>query len=79
MTASVSCCNLLCALGGLQLGSWTLETSDRGGQDKARKVRAVGRDGCHLKIPAIRQTLRNIERTLRCSGTRYRRLTFDTL
>src|ERR1700757_2016499 len=35
MTASVSCCNLLCALGGLQLGSWTLETSDRGGQDKA--------------------------------------------
>ena len=43
MTASVSCCNLLCALGGLQLGSWTLETSDRGGQDKARKVRAVGR------------------------------------
>jgi hypothetical protein len=25
------------------LGSWALGTSDRGGQDKARKVRAVGR------------------------------------
>src|ERR1700745_3809963 len=34
MTASVSCCNLLCALGGLQLGNWTLETSDRRWQDK---------------------------------------------
>ncbi len=25
------------------LGSWAVGTSDRGGQDKARKVRAVGR------------------------------------
>jgi len=25
------------------LGGWALGTSDRGGQDKARKVRAVGR------------------------------------
>ena len=33
------------------LGSWALGTSDRGGQDKARKVRAVGRgeEGCNFK------------------------------
>ena len=43
MTALVSCRNPLCALGSLQLGNWARETSDRGGQDKARKVRAVGR------------------------------------
>ena len=60
------------------LGSWALGTSDRGGQDKARKVRAVGRDGGYLKIPAIQQTLRHIGCTLRLSGTLYRRSTFDT-
>ena len=43
MTGSAFRCKLLRALGSLQLGNWTLETSDRGGQDKARKVRAVGR------------------------------------
>jgi hypothetical protein len=43
MTESEFCRNPLRALGSLQLGSWALETSDRGGQDKARKVRAVGR------------------------------------
>jgi hypothetical protein len=53
-------------------------TSDRGGQDKARKVRAVGRDGKHWEIPAIQQTLRRVRRTLRLSATRYRRSTFDT-
>jgi hypothetical protein len=57
----------------------TVTTSDRRGQDKARKVRAVGRDGLRREIPAIRQTLRNIDRTLRCFGTRYRRSIFDTL
>lgn len=30
-------------LRSFQFGSWALERSDRGGQDKARKVRAVGR------------------------------------
>jgi hypothetical protein len=43
MTASASRRKPLRALGSLQLGSWALERSDRGGQDKARKVRAVGR------------------------------------
>ena len=43
MIASVSCRNPFCALGSLQFGNWAQGTSDRGGQDKARKVRAVGR------------------------------------
>jgi hypothetical protein len=42
MTARVFCRNPLCALRSLQLGNWARETSDRGGQDKARRVRAVG-------------------------------------
>lgn len=60
------------------LGSWALGTSDRGGQDKARKVRAVGRDGEHREIPAIRQTLRSSKRTFRVSATRSCPSTFDT-
>ena len=79
MTENASCRNPMCFLGSLRLEDWAQETSDRGGQDKAHKVRAVGRDGCYLKIPAIRQTLRTIERTLRCSERRSRRSTFDTL
>jgi hypothetical protein len=80
-----------CALSAIALcrtlsgdfASWKVAGREQGranrrGQDKARKVRAVGRDGQHRRIPAIRQTLRNIERTLRCSGTCYRRSTFDT-
>ena len=43
MTESASCHKPLRVLGSLQLGNWALGTSDRGGQDKARKVRAVGR------------------------------------
>jgi len=78
MTASVFCRNPLCALGSLQLGNWARETSDRGGQDKARKVRAVGRleEGSNFNhAPNIAK----IQRTLRCLGTRSRRSTFDTL
>lgn len=43
MTERASCLMLLRALGSLQLGNWALMTGDRRGQDKARKVRAVGR------------------------------------
>jgi hypothetical protein len=78
MTARVFCRNPLCALGSLQLGNWTLETSDRGGQDKARKVRAVGRleDGSNFNhAPNIAK----VQRTLRFSTTRDRTTTFDTL
>jgi len=43
MTGIASRRKPLRALGSLQLGSWALETSDRRRQDKARKVRVVGR------------------------------------
>jgi hypothetical protein len=43
MIESASCRSPLRAVGSLQLGDLAQETSDRGGQDKARKVRAVGR------------------------------------
>jgi hypothetical protein len=79
MTGSASCRKPLRALGTLQLGNWAQGTSDRRGQDKARKVRALGRDGCDPKIPANLQTLRHIGRTLRRSGTFYGHSTFDTL
>ena len=78
MTASVSRRNPLCALGSLQLGNWARETSDRGGQDKAPKVRAVGRleDGSNFNhAPNIAK----VQRTLRFSTTRDRTTTFDTL
>ena len=78
MTARVSCRNPLCAPGSLQLGNWARETSDRGGQDKARKVRAVGRleDGSNFNhAPNIAK----VQRTLRFSTTRDRTTTFDTL
>jgi hypothetical protein len=78
MTASVSCPHPLCALGSLQLGNWAREWSDRGGQDKARKVRAVGRleDGSNFnQAPNIAK----IQRTLPFSTTRYWITTFDTL
>jgi hypothetical protein len=42
MTEGPSCRKPLRALGSLRFGSCALETSDRGGQDKARKVRAAG-------------------------------------
>ena len=60
------------------LGSWALGTSDRGGQDKARKVRAVGRleDGSNFNHTS---NIAKIRRTLRFSTTRYRTTTFDTL
>jgi len=42
MTGSAFRCKLFRALGSLKFGNWALETSDQGGQDKARRVRAVG-------------------------------------
>lgn len=78
MTESASCRMRLRALGSLQLCSWALETSDRGGQDKARKVRAVGRlkDGSNFNhAPNIAKS----QRTLLFSATRYGTTTIDTL
>ena len=42
MTESASCRNPLLVPGSLQLGNWAKQTTDRGWQDKARRVRAVG-------------------------------------
>jgi hypothetical protein len=78
MTQSASCRMPLRILGSLQLGNWAREWSDRGGQDKARKVRAVGRleDGSNFnQAPNIAK----IQRTLPFSTTRYWITTFDTL
>ncbi len=78
MTESASCRMPLRVLGSLQLGNWPLETSDRGGQDKARKVRAVGRleDGSNFnQVPNIAK----IQRTFPFPTTRYWITTFDTL
>jgi hypothetical protein len=78
MTGSASCRKPLRAVGSVQLRSWALERSDRGGQDKAPKVRAVVRleDGSNLNhAPNIAK----IQRTLPFSTTRYRTTTFDTL
>jgi hypothetical protein len=78
MTESASCRVPLRVLGSLQLGNWALGTSDRGGQDKAPKVRAVGRleDGSNFnRAPNIAK----VQHTLRFSTTRYRTTTFDTL
>jgi hypothetical protein len=79
MTESASCRNPLLVPGSLQLGNWAKQTSDRGGQDKARKVRAVGRGKMQQRIPVIQQTLRGIPRKLRFSAKRYCRSAFDTL
>lgn len=58
------------------LGSWALGSSDRGGQDKARKVRAVGREEMHRRISVIQQTLRKLPTNLRFLATRYRHSAF---
>ena len=78
MIASVSCRNPFCALGSLQFGNWAQGTSDRGGQDKARKVRAVGRleEGSNFNHAS---NIAKVQRTLRFSTTRDRTTTFDTL
>jgi hypothetical protein len=78
MIASVSCRNPFCALGSLQFGNWAQGTSDRGGQDKARKVRAVGRleEGSNFNYAS---NIAKVQRTLRFSTTRDRTTTFDTL
>ena len=78
MTESASCRMPLRILGSLQLGNWARESSDRGGQDKARKVRAVGRleDGSNFnQAPNIAK----IQRTFPFPTTRYWITTFDTL
>ena len=61
------------------LGSWALGTSDRGGQDKARKVRAVGWGRVARRNPVMPQTLHCSQRNLGFAATRYRHSAFRTL
>jgi hypothetical protein len=78
MTGIAFCRKPLRALVRSKLLRWAQETSDRRGQDKARKVRAVGRleDGSNFNhAPNIAK----IQRTLPFSTARYRRSTFHTL
>jgi hypothetical protein len=79
MTAFAFSREWLRILGRFRLGGWALGTSDRGGQDKAPKVRAVGWGPEYPRIPVVLQTLRNIPRNLRFSATRYCRSAFHTL
>ena len=54
MTGITLCREPLCVPGRPMPGKWVLEGSDRGGQDKSRKVRPVGwvRDECNFKLPS---------------------------
>jgi hypothetical protein len=79
MTAFAFSRERLRVLGKFRLGRWALGTSDRGGQDKARKVRAVGCGCVERRIPAIPQTLCSIRRNLRFLAKCYCRSAFDTL
>jgi hypothetical protein len=78
MTETVSCRNRLRALGSLQLGNWAPGTSDRGGQDKSRKVRSVGCGRNCAKFKLVRN-IASVFRNLRFSATHDRPTTFDTL
>ena len=63
---------------GRWLGSWAVGTSDRGGQDKSRKVRTVGWVRNSAKFKLVRNIAR-VSRNLRFSATHDRPTTFDTL
>ena len=65
-------------LGKFRLGGWPLGTSDRGGQDKSRKVRSVGcvRNSAKSGLLA---NIASVSCNLGFSKTRYRRSTFNTL
>jgi hypothetical protein len=58
--------------------NWALGTSDRGGQDKSRKVRPVGRSGIASKFKR-RSNIAGNSHTLRFLITRYQRSSFSTL
>ncbi len=78
MTGIALCRKPLRALARSKLMRWALGGSDRGGQDKNRKVRTVGwvrnsaRSGLFGNIASL-------SRNLHFSTTRYRRSTIDTL
>jgi hypothetical protein len=64
---------------GLRVATREQGKTDRGWQDKARKVRAVGCGWVERGIPAIPQTLCSTRRNLRCLAKCYCRSALDTL
>jgi hypothetical protein len=78
MTAIAFFRDPLRVLGSPKPGKWVLEGSDRGGQDKSRKVRPVGRSGNASKFNDTRniaKTRHNLPFLIgRCSSS-----IFDTL
>jgi hypothetical protein len=78
MTGIAFCRKWLRILGRGTLGGWALGTSDRGGQDKSRKVRTVGwvRNGAKFRLS---RNIARVSRNLRFSATHYRPTTFYTL
>jgi hypothetical protein len=67
------------SLGRFFPARWARERDNRRGQDKARKVRAVGCGWVERRIPAISQTLCSTRRNLRFLAKCYCRSAFDTL
>ena len=78
MTAFAFSREWLRIIGKFRLGGWALGTSDRGGQDKSRKVRTVGWVRNSAKFRLVRNIAR-VSRNLRFSATHYWPSTFDTL
>jgi hypothetical protein len=78
MTGSAFCRKRLRALTRSKLMRWALETSDRGGQDKSRKVRPVGRARNSVKS-SLASNIANASCNLRVMATRRRHSAFDTL
>jgi hypothetical protein len=78
MTGIALCRKPLRALARSKLMRWALGGSDRGGQDKSRKVRPVGwvRNSAKFRLVAH---IAKFSRNLDLSTTRYLRSTFDTL
>jgi hypothetical protein len=78
MTGIAFCREPLRVLGGPKSGKWVLESSDRGGQDKSRNVRPVGRLGniCNFNhAPNIAKIRHNLPFLPRCRSSS----AFDTL
>jgi hypothetical protein len=78
MTPAVSGRNKPWAPGVLQLENWAQGTSDRGGQDKSRKVRPVGRVGDAFNFKRA-PNIANIRRNLPFLVMARRWPAFDTL
>jgi len=79
MTGTAVCRILSGVLESEKLGEWVLGAGDRRGQDKARKVRAVGCGWVERRIPAIPQTLCSARRNLQFVAKSYCRSAFGTL